>query len=604
MKREKRRDEPLVSTDANVVVNSDLVPQLTVLVDLVLNLGLASVDVPASSHGSDLSPAINPANLIHAVTTATGDVLKSPTVANVDKLVHTSTLLGDLLGGCGCVDALGLRSLAHYLDKVIDAALAIQKWCGHNPVTLPAHPSGTSYDSSSPTSIPNTSNNATVLGLDDLLTALGLTSVKSHVDVGGLGPGLNKPLNDLLNSLGIGPANVHPRDLNHASTIANANTDVEVDEALLKQMKEVVMLVVKLKNDSPLPAPSSDSHSIALPVPVHRSELAHVDGSLVDAIVQATANLLKSANLSSLLNNINALITVNSLAANTLASCGCVDDLGLARVVENLEKVLAATLRLKDWCAHHPVVVGPTPSSNVPGLHHGHDGILGTPIDLGLNDLLAALGLDVNSNADADLELQGLVNVLVQLVLNLRDDSTSLPPSPPSPSHTSTGTHGPPAVVSQNLIDAILQATGSLLRSLTGPELLSSVDALLDINVSLGDVLSGCGCVDDLGLGHLVKDVEAIVKAALAVKNWCSDHGNPASPGSSSGSGGSVVAGSHPSPSTPIIINAEDLLRSLGLDGLIKVDGIVGGLGDAINKPVNSLLGSLGLGGVRRWFGQ
>ena len=603
MKREKRRDEPLVSANAHVVINSDLVRLLGDLVNLVLDLGRSSLDVPTSSHSPDTPPSIDHASLIDAVITATGNIIKSPSVANVDNLLHTSTLLGDLLRGCDCVDVLGLRSLAHCLDKVIDAALGIQKWCKQNPITVPAH---TGHGSSALTSS-NTPNSNAVLDLDDLLAALGLGQIKSVTTVGELGPGLNKPLNDLLNNLGIGPANVHPRALNHAST----NVDVQIDEAFLNRIKDFVTLVVKLQNDSPLLTPSFDGRAIALPVVrARRYGPVQVDEKLVHAIVQATANLLKSAYLSSLLDNINALIDLSSLAVSTLTGCGCVDDLGLATLVKDLEKVMAATLGLKDWCAYHPVIVVPNtgPPSNAPP--HGHDEILGTPIDLGLDSLLASLGLNVDGNVDTNVELQGLVNVLVQLVLQLRNDSTSLPPSPTSSSHTSTGTHSPPMVISLDGVDAMFQATGSLLQTLTGSELLSSVDTLLEITTSLGDTLSGCRCVEDLGLGRLVKDVEEIVKAALAVKNWCVDQGYPVSPGSGTGSGGAVHgpasdgAESHPSPSTPIILNAEGLLRSLGLNHLVKVDGIVGGLGNVINNPINSLLAGLGLGGGKRWFGH
>ena len=610
MKREKRRDEPLA--DTNVVVNSDLMPLLRDLVNVVLDLGQASVDVSASfqSHSSDTSPSIDrdhTLNLIDAVITATGDIIKSPTVANVNNLVHISALLGDLLGGCDCVDILGLRSVAHYVEKVVDAALGIQKWCEHNPITVPAHTSGTSHGSSTPSpTSQNTPNNATVLGLDDLLTALGLGSIKSLTSVGVLGPGLNKPLNDLLNSLGIGPANVRPRALDHAPTNVNANTSVQVDEACLDQIKGVAMLVAKLKIKSPLLAPSLDSQSNALPVPARKSGPVQVSENLIDSIVQATANLLKSAYLSSLLDNINALIDLNSLAASTLAGCGCVNDLGLGALVEDLEKVIAATLGLRDWCAHHSVIVVPSTSGsgspgNAPSPHpHGYDEILGTRIDLGLDSFLAALGLNIDSNIDTNVELQDSVNVLVQLVLHLRDDSTSLPPSPTSPSHAGTGIHNSPTVVTQNVVDAVLQATGSLIQVSTGSELLSNINALLEITASLGDTLSGCGCVEELGLGHLVKDLEEIVKAALAVKNLCGNQGHSGSPVSGSGSGG-AEHGSHPFPSRPIILNAEDLLRSLGLDHLIKVDGIVGGLGNAVDNPVNWLLAGLGFGG-RRWF--
>jgi hypothetical protein len=577
MKRERRHDEPL-ATNTNVAINSDLLPQITGLVNIVLDLSQASSEVPTSSQshasgsGSRALLSIDHTKVVDTIVAATSDILRSPTVVNVNNLVKTSTLLRNLLGGCGCVEALGLGSFMHSLDEVIDAALALQKSCGRDPVTVP---SSMDYGVPRPTPLSDTSNSGTVLSLDDLLALLALSPVNSHI---GQGPSLDSPLNGLLNDLEIGPKNVDRRTVEHG-----LNTNVQVNEAFVNHVKALVDLVIELKNDSSLPTPALDSPFIVLPVPASRSgPPLSVDEHLVDAIVQATANLLNSADVSSLLDNLSVLIDINSLVASTLAGCDCVANLGLVKFMDSLNKVLGATLALKDWCAYHPVVVEQTPSgpqagssSSVPDPQpHGSNNILGIPIDLGLSDLLAALGLDVKSNIDANVQLQDAVNSLVKLILDLQNDSTSLPLSP-----------------SSSLVNAVVQATGSLLQSLTSFEFYSNVDALLKATARLGDALSV-----DLGLGHLANDVNDILNAALVVKSY-SDSGYPVSPldggGSDDGPG---------SPSTPVIINAEELLKLLGLNSFIKVDGIVDGLGDTISQPVNALLASLGLGGVKRWF--
>jgi hypothetical protein len=188
----------------------------------------------------------------------------------------------------------------------------------------------------------------------------------------------------------------------------------------------------------------------------------------------------------------------------------------------------------------------------------------------------------------------------VQIVLNLQLDSTSLPPSPTPPPHHSNSTYGSPPGL--GVVHSVIQTTGALLQSSTYFELLSNVDALLDVNALLDDTLD-----EDLGLGHLVKYVQEITNAALAVKDWCGDHGHPTSPDSGSAPGTINGHGGHgsgpsdpPSPPIPIMFNGEELLSSLDPDHLFKIEGVVGG----IAKPVNSLLAGLGLGSVRRWFGH
>ena len=607
MRRERRRDEPLgaqASTNADVVLSSDLLSQLETLVDFVLKL---RASVPASSGGSS-SSSVDYVKLVDDIIEATANLLESPTVGSIDNLVRTSTLLKDLLGNCGCVDTLGLNSLLKYLDNVVDAALGIQQSGLSLPMTTPH----STVSSPTPSSKPKlNANGDTVIGLDDLLRSLGLSSVKSDVLVGGLGEELNGSLNGLLNGIGIGPSNVRARAAADASPDVDTNVDAVVDGNLLGLIKVLVKLVVKLKtSDSLLPAPADNGSSTSLPAP-GSGPAPPIDRNLINAIVQATADLLEAKNVASLINSLNVLINTNAVVTSTLGDCECVDDLGLGELVKDLDKVVDSTLGLKDWCADHPVVVGPIPSGpGTPSPSGGRPNILGIPIDLGLDNLLTLLGVDLStvSDVDVDVDLQGLVNSLVQLVAGLQTDSTSLPASssstslPESPSSTSLpetpsstslpGSSDPSNDSVQDLVATLVQATGYLLQSSTNADLLASVNAVLDVSTSLGVDLG------DLGLDDLVKQVDDIVDTALGVKAWCGDNGNATSP--DTGNRG----GSPTSASTPIIINAQDLLKSLGLDNLITIDGTIGGLGDLLTKPVNSLLQSLGLGGVKRWLGQ
>jgi hypothetical protein len=85
MRKERRRDDLLTSANTKVVINTDLVPKLTGLVNLVLDLGQTSSDVPTPPHSPNSSLFIDQANLIHAIVAATRDILKSPTVTSLNR---------------------------------------------------------------------------------------------------------------------------------------------------------------------------------------------------------------------------------------------------------------------------------------------------------------------------------------------------------------------------------------------------------------------------------------------------------------------------------------------------------------------------------------
>lgn len=596
MRKERRRNDSL-DANGNVVVDSELKVQLKNLVALVVDLvaDAASFPNPAPKPSPGSPPSPNYVDLVNAIAYATANILRSPTVSSfmksINDIAYLTALLDTELSKCGCIGSLGLQKLVDDLLKVIESVRGVQSWCRAHPVGTPTHPSGPRPGPGS-TLPPNNSNDAIIIGLDDLLAELGLSSVKIDLLIGILGPGLNQPVNKLLTGLGIGPPNVRPRG-------DSLDVTTFVDMELLDQIKAIVNLTLTLKDDSTgLPAPPG------IPaIPGTDPTTLPIDRNLVDAILQALANLLASTRVLILLDNIDALVDITTVVASTLGEC---DSLELGTVVTDVKNILNASLGLQSWCSNHPVLVPspgtipgslpapPGPSNpSVPGSSHptNPDSILGLPIDLGLGDLLASLGI----NLDTNVTLQGLVNALVKLVVKLQDDLNILPAPSPSPrTHTPSPPHRTPIPLDKSLVDAIVNITGELLLSQTGDDILANIEALLNLSVDLGDALNGCGCIGDLGLEGLVKDVYRLVDRLLAIKHWCGDHahGGPAHPGHGSGDG-------------PIIIDAAKLLSSLGLDGLLKVNGVVD-LGDglnSLNKPVNGLLKSLGLGGVRRWLG-
>ena len=251
----------------------------------------------------------------------------------------------------------------------------------------------------------------------------------------------------------------------------------------------------------PLPAPGSG------PAPP-------VDRSQINAIVQSTVNLGKVDDVTSLIDSLNALINTNTIVATMLGDSRCVNDLGLGDLMKYLDKVVDLMLGLKDWCVNHPVVVGQIPSgpSRQPN-------ILGVLINLGLSNLLTVLHVDLDVVTDVDL--QGLVNSLVQLVVNLQTDSesTSLPASPLSTSLPESSS-GPSNNSIQDPVNELVQATAYLIQFLMNANLLARVNALLNVSTLLGVNLG------NLGLDKLVKQMDDIVNTALGVKSWCRNHGN------------------------------------------------------------------------------
>ncbi|KAG6852977.1 hypothetical protein C0991_007754 [Blastosporella zonata] len=741
-------------SDMEVETVSELAEQLNAYALLVINLSNASQAVsaaPTSPHATS-SPAasIDYVDSINTVLAATIYALNSPTVvalvANIDIIVKVNALAVNTFDECGCIGTLGLESLYDDLIAVVNASLTLQDWCGSHPVGKPS-------DSSDSTIVPNTSGAPIRIGLDGALKSLGLASKNSHIDVFGVGPGLTGATNNILNGVGLGPANVHPRSPEPPTAVLNPE--------LLGKTRVLVDAVIALKSCEPNLPPGVSVK------PYHIR--------LIDAIFQAVANLLDSHTVASYVGNVDTIVNVNQIVTDVLVSCGCVGDLDA--LINQLLVVTEVALGLQHWCAHNPVVGPALNSSTVPGPQPtgtptsppsvtptasaspdstiivdldltslldslglgpiagegliGLGGLLGgllaptsttidgnvtsgtivttdlqvdpelvlqiqglanlalviqngsialpaapfnsppivseTPlsenvpantnlvvgilqatlnlctsgtvgdflhnlqvlldvntlvqnslagcgcvdqlglaglvkdssgsplldvvINLGLGDLVSALTLGLTTDTNSIADLSVLLNTLVDVVLQIQTHSTTLPPAPtpiaPTASaHPSTSLLPP----SQGLIDDLLQEVALLLNSTidstTTEDILASVNGLLNLGGLLSDSMDHCGCVTSLGLEALEDDIDALLGALLTLHAWCEYHPR------NTGAGGSA-------PNT-IKIDTHDLLTALGLDNVLQVKSELPGLG--VSDIVNPLLHGVGLGGVRRWW--
>ncbi|KAG6879411.1 hypothetical protein C0992_002893 [Termitomyces sp. T32_za158] len=600
-------------------LNPELLTMTKNLVDAVVILKNCDPNLPQPSNPPTHphTPTKPPAdyNLINAILQATWKLLNSHTVStfvgNVDILVNVNRIVAGALESCGCADSLDLAGLLKYLAVVIDAALSIQDWCTHNPIGIPESPS-TSVPVQSPTATPtlsfpsnpsttsaplppNTEDTTVIvdLGLTTLLDSLGL----------GLTPGGNLPsLGNLLGGI-IAPVS-NPLPGNPTGSPINAVN--AIDSALLSQVQALVNLTLVIQSGSAILPPVPYNSTGVPPMPI--------DGNLVTGIIQATLDLLNSGTVGELLDNLQVLVKVNTLVQSSLTRCGCVDQLGLGRLVKDVDVLLATVLNLQSWCANNPVVVPSKPHTSsfpTPTTVSGHkptpttglgpvpianpnSNLLDLVIDLGLDNLASALNVDLATNVNATVNLRDLLNVLVGVAVQIRDHSTSLPPASTTimtpPTVTAPATAGPltsPVPLTQGTINHIVQSVAILLNSTTTAKLLTDVNALLNVSGLLKESMDSCRCVDSLGLHALEDDLNALLSALLTLRGWC-NHRLGSNSLSESGSGRDIIR-----------VDTHDLLAALGLDETLQVKSDVPGLG--LGGLVNPLLHGIGLGGVRRW---
>lgn len=415
-----------------------------------------------------------------------------------------------------------------------------------------------------------------------------------------------------------------------ANTTSNANIDSGLVTQLVTIVNTVLDIGVPQANSSPSTVPASSSSSSTF------STISAIY-SLFNDVRRATENLLSSSTVSEFLSKTNNLLDTSALLKSMLNDCGCIQSLGLPDVSTELANLIVSVSAIQNWCSHNSIVPGSTiPSSDSPN----------QPIVIGLTDLLAYLGLNgksgasvsglgnglpssangllddvslgpnnykrtdianIGGNATINSDLLAKIVTLVDLIINLRGDTTFLPVSSttanlPLPS-SSTST-----VDVNGLVNSILLATANILNSSTSSSLISSIDYLVQTLNDVNSLLSQCECIDRLGLNLLAADLEQIFIGARDLQSSCHGHPILASPSSSSTHPATPLPSSSSPTATPaassdvatdeapIVVGLSDLLSDLGLLGSVKSSVTVAGLGSGLSDSVNSLLNGLDVG--------
>lgn len=378
---------------------------------------------------------------------------------------------------------------------------------------------------------------------------------------------------------------------------ANVTATAVINSDVLTQLITIVDIVLNLDAYTPgLPASSTLPSTTTYVV------------SLFNDINAATAGLIGSPTVGALLRHIDRLLDTNSLLKSLLATCGCVDGLGLSDVVQELDVLVAALASLRTWCSDHtgpgttttapsrsataaseqPIVI--SLSSLLAGLGlkgksiNAITALLNGAVIDSTNDLLDALGLGTDRSRGVpapstnNSELLAKLAVLVQLVVKLREDSASLT--------TVSSQHG--SSISGDLLTPLVEATANLLNSTTVSSLAVALKEVIGFSVASLQALDLCACVDELGLKQLYQDLKSVLDVASDAHSLCLDQ---------------LITGRKPvgaasSGDTPIVVGLSDLLvhPTPGLLGPIQSTTTIDGLGPSLSDAVNSLLGGLGIG--------
>ena len=339
-----------------------------------------------------------------------------------------------------------------------------------------------------------------------------------------------------------GPSNLKLRkvlkreDSLTTNVVANAN----VRSDLVAKIGAIVSLVSGLEY-----TPSQ--------IPASLSSSAAVIPDLLSGVNNATSTLIASTNVPSLLNNLDALLSVSSRLNSTISSCGCGRDLGAADLEDALGNIVTALLNLKYWC-----------SQNVPS-------------DLNLFGFFSGLGLNPTVPANVDSDLVGQIKSLVGLVVSL---AASLPPLSTSQSNLSS--------INTNIV-SIINATAHIVNATTLTSLVSSVGALVNANGIANRLLDHCGCVSALGLETVAEDLAQITNAALRMQDWF----NLYPVANISVTGSSSTVGSTSNSNTEGLSIELGLSNLLGLLGTIERSVAVRVSGTATNTLANGLSGGL-----------
>ncbi|KAF9042938.1 hypothetical protein BJ165DRAFT_1603181 [Panaeolus papilionaceus] len=697
-------------------IDPRLQSQLALLVDLVIDLqGLGNLlggftgsptnSTPTSGSSLSLMSVLGP-DLLPAIVQTTGNILSSPTVSSllgsVSDLLGLSQTAKGLLLQCGC-----LSNVLSLVEQILQSIMSIQDFCGSNPVPSPAgtpnsHPSTPlssplsttlSYapsnlplsfmpshgdvgtPSSHPTPAPSPSPSAnepspplapggsedvpTVVGLTDLLNDLGLASGHSSVTVDGLGNGVDVPVNNLLNGLGIGPLNARQGDSSAAVSAAiGANINLDLSSLL----QGVVRLVNNLLSSLGGGVVSATA----------------LNPSLVSSVVSSVGGILSSPTVSSLVNNVDSLVTSTRALVHDVDACGCGP--GLGSTVDYIIALAESALELQNWCSSHPITSIPSISASlIPSVtsvahrspvtsavpqtpsissatHHnptatvphsstthagapcvvsGFDGTSNDyPIVVGLDHLLAGLGLTgstgivtvdglrpisngvnnlldgldagphgvrrsssrLDSNATVAVASEVLIEVNALIDLVLNLNSVvAVLPSVPTPPPESSTTLPIPAIDSGDIVNGVVSSAVQLASSATIADLSNAADALGVTCLGYLHLLDTCQCIQQMNLESVYDYLVQIVETSLTLLNLCHAYTE------SAGGAPTVGPAVSPAPSTMsiqnpgIVAGLTKLLNGLGLP-VSAVAEVDGLLDGGLDNFVNNLLDGIGVG--------
>lgn len=531
MLRVRKRGDPLsANVNATTNVNSDLLTQLHLIVKAVVDLS----SLASSSSGMTSTSTSNTTSSIYAlfedVNRATGSLLTSSTVSqletNTATLLNTSALLASILSTCDCTKILGLTDASAELQNLVSYLLALTSWYTQNAIV----PGSTSSNTGS--SSINPQNQPVVLGLSTLLSDLGLS-------------GTSESVNTLLDNVGLDTIDLSPSD----GTNVLANATIHSD--LVTKIIALVNLVIKLHDDasptagSPPPQPSTSSTAIDA-------------AGLINPIITSTTSLVVSATVASFINATESLIQACNAASGSLGLYG------LEGLAADLEEVTLAALGIQSYYHGHPMATPPTPtappssstsnkptSPTAPSPATSASTSGDTPIVVGLSDLLTGLqllgpvkanvtvgGLGAGLSDTANNLLDGLdigpdnarrrdvvseaissglrsqLEGLVDLVLALEDSMSSL----------STLDSASSTSLNNQSILGVAHANGRLLQSSTVGSLLDNIDAFINATSVLQNQFTACSCTEALGLDKAVHCLALVSEAAVGLKNWCASN--------------------------------------------------------------------------------
>ncbi|PPQ69711.1 hypothetical protein CVT25_012974 [Psilocybe cyanescens] len=610
----KRQVVPPISAVVNATVggNSGLLNQLTVIVNLVINLtGSAPAASPtvassstAQSVGSTGSTSSLSNCLIDPIIFATLyqysiNLIASPDLdsfcRNTGTLYAAECSLRDLFNECPYVDTLGLEGIEADLLLVIEETQYLDDWCIAN--IAPGHGGNSGAGHSSPvstpasTSTPSSSIAGTIVSVSGGVSASSVGVSSGVVFVSG-------------STTSRAVSATSGTSIGVPSTVSiPTSPTVSVTLGTYTGISSSVSIPTHYSTSGISSAPATTQSTLAVhPLPTSTSSTAVVTATDIPIVVSAD-DVLSDLGLS----GTKAVVTVDGLLGNNVDES--VDHIldGLSLGPHNVRRTLNKASR--------QIVANVNATVNLGGLG-------------GLVDGLVDLVLGLNNVGSTLLPVSTLVHVppasIPALSVPLRPLPVPLPPlSDPVPALSNPSS----TPIDQALVTDVVAALLSLLslQSPTYSQFLQALNELVAASSSSAEIMNGCSCMaDGEGYEDVYRYLVDIAEAAEALEALCRERAGGAI-SSSTGVGpaqSATLAGadaSHsatptgeasasqssastsPSADDPIVVGLTKLLKGLGLniDAKVVVDGL---LGNSLNHAVNTILNGLGIGpnGARR----